>query len=167
MKNTITLPPCNLQKSRNLIRVLLLVVVFLVFTENRGSGQGVSALERARMENYLLRQRADSLERALAAYKQDIVFNPWDVLTGISADRDNEYEYDYDSGFGLQGVRIESEYHKKVLATLPSFSVKWNDVFDKYIDLYTVTRRKSSTRTAGSCSRTAWSIASRISRTRW
>lgn len=143
MKNTITLSPCNLQKSRNLIRVLLLVVVFLVFTENRGSGQGVSALERARMENYLLRQRADSLERALAAYKQDIVFNPWDVLTGISADRDNEYEYDYDSGFGLQGVRIESEYHKKVLATLPSFSVKWNDVFDRYIDLYTVTRRKS------------------------
>lgn len=129
--------------SVEVLKAALLCAVLIVFSEKSGVCQGVSALEKARMENYFLRQRADSLERALAAYQRNVVFNPWDVLTGVAADRDNEYEYDYDSGFGLQGVKIESEFHKKVLATLPSFKVKWDDVFDKYIDLYTVTRRKS------------------------
>lgn len=104
------------------------------------NAQGVGENERLRLENIHLRQVNDSLRRQLRLLQEETIFGLWEGLTGLSPDKDAEYDY---SGFGLTGEKMETDFMKKVLGTVPFFRLTYNDIFEKYIDLYTISRKKS------------------------
>lgn len=122
------------------LRVITLLTIVLTFGVRVGA-QGISEYDRLRLENMRLRQANDSLSRALHALKGETVFLLWDELSGLDEDKDSEY--DYMSGFGLEGTRTETEFMKKVMGSVPSLTVSYDDIFEKYIDLYIVSRKKS------------------------
>lgn len=119
----------------------ILLLTSLICLSHPGRAQGISEYDRLRLENNYLRQKNDSLRNALYALQSETVYSLWDALTGLSEDRDSEY--DYNSGFGLQGTKLETEFMRKVMGTVPSLTLPYDDVFEKYIDLYTVSRKKS------------------------
>ena len=124
-------------------RKIYTTVLLLGISASLGMGvsaQRISDSERLLMENIRLRQANDSLRHALYVLQDNTVFTLWDEITGLAQDSDNEYDY---SCFGLDGVRQETEHMKKISACVPSFTIAYNDIFDKYIDLYTISRKGS------------------------
>lgn len=92
------------------------------------------------MENLYLRQKNDSLKRELYLLREETVYSLWDGLSGLAGDDGAEYDY---SGFGLSGHKLETDFMRKVMAAVPAFSLPYDDIFEKYIDLYTISRKKS------------------------
>lgn len=117
-----------------------LTAALLLFLSFSASAQGIGETERLRLENIYLRQKNDSLAHELRLLQEETVFVLWDALSGLSPDRDAEYDY---SGFGLMGEKLETDFMRKVMSTVPFFRMSYNDIFEKYIDLYTVSRKKS------------------------
>lgn len=108
--------------------------------------QGVSELERLRLENRRLREDNQALKEHLKTLQEETVFSLWDELADLTEEDDGVYDY---SGFGLAGERLESDFERKVMGVVPSFQIPYNAVFEKYIDLYTISRKKQMTSILG------------------
>lgn len=102
--------------------------------------QSMSETDRLRMEIISLRQLNDSLSRELQFYRRNYVPDLWAGLTGLEEDEDVVTDY---SGFGLRGVRGESPLQKEIAAVVPCFRLAYNDIYETYIEKYTISRRKS------------------------
>lgn len=96
-------------------------------------------LERLRMENIYLRQKNDSLRRALNEFERGYVFDLWDSLTGVGDDAE-EAEDSY-SGFGMSAGVKDMAFQREVMSTVPFLSLSYDDMFRAYIEKYTIGRR--------------------------
>ena len=106
----------------------------------QANAQGISEYERLRIENISLRMTVDSLSRELRSLKGISVINLWDNLADI--DEGDDFTMDY-NGFGLAPTRRETDYARGITASVPSLSLPYDPVLRKYVDLYSVTKRRS------------------------
>lgn len=126
-------------KKRTIIYAAAAVSAMLSF-HGTALAQAPTENERLRLENRYLRQSLDSLRKELATLKGTTVINLWDSLEGI--EDDEAYDVDY-SGFGLSGRRVETEYAKSITGSVPSLLLPYDDILKKYVDFYSVTKKKS------------------------
>ena len=112
----------------------------LLLSGAAASAQGLSEYERLRMENLHLRQSVDSLRRELKGLKSATVINLWDNLDGI--EDDDAYTVD-NRGFGLSGRRVETEFARRITGSVASLGLPYDDVLKKYVDFYSVTKKRS------------------------
>ena len=112
----------------------------LLCATNMLSGQNISEYDRMRMEILTLRQMNDSLQKELANYKRAELPDLWAGLSHMDEDADVDMDY---TGFGLRGEKRPSALQREVALTIPSFRLNYNDIYEKYIENYTVTRHKS------------------------
>lgn len=115
----------------------LFVVVFVPLCCH---AQRNGEIERLRMENIYLKQKNDSLRRALNEFERDHVFDLWDSLTGIGDEKEDDG--DAYSGFGMSTGAKDMAFQKEVMSTIPFLSLSYDEMFRAYIDQYTIGRRQ-------------------------
>lgn len=115
-------------------------IAVLLCTANLSRSQNISEYDRLKMEILTLRQTNDSLQRELAKYRRAELPDLWAGLSHMDEDADVDMDY---SGFGLQGEKRPSALQREVATAIPSFRLKYNDIYEKYIEKYTVARHKS------------------------
>lgn len=125
---------------KRLVHAILSLLAALAAAPAPAGAQTLSEVDRLRMEVISLRQLNDSLQRELQAYTRNYVPDLWASLTGLDPDEDAGMDY---SGFGLRGTRKETLLQREVAAAVPCFRLPYNDIYEQFIEKYTVSRRKS------------------------
>ena len=118
------------------------ITLFLLLAVGAGHAQQLSDYERLRMENIRLRQENESLKSELSSYRRSNVVDVWEGLSGLNPDED---PVEFSTGGSVAGKRrtAETGLAREVEAAVPFFTLPYNELFEPYIERYTITRRKS------------------------
>lgn len=115
---------------------------------------GVASLAQSRAEydalrvaNMHLRSEVDSLRRELNRLRGTMAFSKWDELTGVEEDGVSSGLFVAVGGMNEQGRSFsgptDSQFMTEIRLAMPCVTLPYNRLLDKYIDTYSISRRKS------------------------
>lgn len=104
------------------------------------SAQGREEYTRLLLEVRRLREENASLNRELSSYRRSEVPDLWVGLSSV--DPDEDVVDGTEAGFRPSGG-AGSAFVREVMSSVPMFSLPYNDIFEGFIESYTITKRKS------------------------